>query len=199
MRSHHSYGYFLGVMGRYEEAYTELQRALRLDPLSSVFNAFLGFVYLYAHRYDQAIKQFLKTLELDPTSGAALAGLGWAHCCNAQYEPAIAAWRKAIPLWPGSTCIAWLGEAYAAADRRDEAHKVLKQLQELSKERYVTPYGVARIYAALRETDETFTWLETAYAQRANWMVLLKIDPCFDNLRSDPRFQDLMRRMNFPQ
>jgi AcrR family transcriptional regulator len=83
--------------------------------------------------------------------------------------------------------------------RRDEAHKVLKQLQKLSKERYVTPYGVARIYAALRETDETFTWLETAYAQRANWMVLLRVDPCFDDLRSDPRFRALMRRMNFQE
>src|SRR5262249_51961582 len=81
---------------------------------------------------------------------------------------------------------------------RDEAHKVLRQLEELSKQRYVTPYGRALIYAALGETDETFKWLETAYQQRANWMVLLKVDPCFDNLRSDPRFQDLMRRMNFP-
>jgi TolB-like protein/Flp pilus assembly protein TadD len=196
--AHHSYGYFLGVMGRYEEAYTELQRALRLDPVSSIFNAFLGFVYLHAHRYNQAIEQFLKTLELDATSGAAQCGLGWAYCCNAQYEPAIAALRKAIPLWPGSTCIAWLGEAYATAGYPDEARRVLAQLDQLSKERYVTPYGVARIYAALGEQEEAFRRLETAYQQRAEWMVLLKVDPCFDELRSHPRFQDLLRRMNFP-
>ncbi len=196
--AHHSYGYFLGVMGRYEEAYTELQRALRLDPLSSIFTAFLGFVYLHARRYNQAIEQFLKTLELDATSGAAQGGLGWAYCCNAQYELAIAALRKAIPLWPGSTCIAWLGEAYAAAGYPDEARKVLVQLDQLSRDRYVTPYGVARVYAALGEQEEALRWLETAYQQRAEWMVLLKVDPCFDTLRSHPRFQDLMCRMNFP-
>jgi tetratricopeptide (TPR) repeat protein len=102
-------------------------------------------------------------------------------------------------MWPGASPIAWLGEAYAAAGYRDEAQKVLQQLEELSKQRYVTPYGRARIYAALGETDETFKWLESAYQQRANWMVLLKVDPCFDDFRSDPRFQDLMRRMNFPE
>jgi hypothetical protein len=72
-------------------------------------------------------------------------------------------------------------------------------LEELSTQRYVTPYGKARIYAALDETDETFKWLETAYRQRADFMVLLKVDPCFDDFRSDPRFRDLMRRMNFPE
>jgi TolB-like protein/Flp pilus assembly protein TadD len=196
--AHQSFGLFLGLMGqRYEESYTELQRALRLDPLSSLFNAVLGFVYLYAHRYDRAIEQFLKTLELDPASGPAQGGLGWAYCCNADYEPAIAAYRKAIPLWPGSTCIAGLGEAYAAAGYREEAHKTLDHLSQLSRERYVTPWGVARIYAALGEPEEALRWLETGYQQRAEWMVLLKVDPCFDVLRSDPRFQDLMRRMNF--
>jgi len=71
-------------------------------------------------------------------------------------------------------------------------------LQELSKQQYVTPYGIGRIYTALGQKDEAFHWLETAYAQRENWMVLLKVDPCLDGLRPDPRFQDLMRRMNFP-
>jgi hypothetical protein len=71
-------------------------------------------------------------------------------------------------------------------------------LQERSKQQYVTPYGIGRIYAALGQKEEAFGWLETGYQQRANWMVLLKVDPLFDDLRSDPRFQDLMRRMNFP-
>src|ERR1700751_5164867 len=86
-------------------------------------------------------------------------------------------------LWPGSSPIAWLGEAYAAAGYREEAHKVLRQLEELSKQRYVTPYGRARIYAALGETGETFKWLETAYQQRPNWMVLLIRGPCCDDVR----------------
>jgi TolB-like protein/Tfp pilus assembly protein PilF len=196
--AHHLFGFYLGVMGRYEEAYTELQRAIRLDPLLSLTNGFLGYIYLYARRYDQAIEQFVKTLELDPNSSFVYGGLGWAYRCNSLHEPAIAALRKAVELWHGPSPLSWLGEAYAAAGRRDEALKVLEQLHELAKERYVTPYGVARIYAALDMKEEALHWLETAYRQRAEWMVLLKVDPCFDDLRPDPRLQDVLRQMNFP-
>jgi len=196
--AHQLFGFCLGVMGRYEEAYTELQRALRLDPLSSIINAFVGWVYLYGRRYDQAIEQFRKTLELDPSSGPAQAGLGWAQSCQSLYELAIASLRKGCELWPGSSPIALLGEAFARAGYRDEAHKVLQRLDQLSKQRYVTPYGVSRIYVALGQKQEALQWLETAYQQGAEWMILLKVDPGFDELRSDPRFQDLMRRMNFP-
>jgi TolB-like protein/Flp pilus assembly protein TadD len=197
--AHQMFGCYLGYLGRYEESYAELRRALRLDPLSSIFNAFLGVIYLYARRYDQAIEQCQKTLELDPNSASAWGFLGWAQSCKLRHEDAIASLRKCCHIWPGASPIAWLGEAYAAAGYRDEARKVLRQLEDLSKQRYVTPYGRARIYAALGETDETFKWLEAAYRQRANWMVLLKVDPCFDDSRSDPRFQQLMRRMNFPE
>ncbi len=195
---HHLFGFYLGAMGRYEEAYTELQRAIRLDPLLGLTNAFLGYIYLYARRYDQAIEQFMKTLELDPDSAFAHGGLGWAYRCKSLHEPAVAAARKAVELWHGPSPVSWLGEAYAAAGRRGEAHKILEQLHELSKQRYVTPYGVARIYAALGQKEDALHWLETAYRQRAEWMVLLKVDPCLDDLRPYPRFVDLMRRMNFP-
>jgi TolB-like protein/Tfp pilus assembly protein PilF len=195
---HHLFGFYLGAMGRYEEAYTELQRAIRLDPLLGLTNAFLGYIYLYARRYDQAIEQFVQTIKLDPNSAFAHGGLGWAYRCKSLHEPAIAASRKAVELWHGPSPLSWLGEACAAAGRRDEAHKVLEQLFELAKQRYVTPYGVARIYAALGKKEEALHWLETAYRQRAEWMVLLKVDPCLDDLRPDPRFEDLMRRMNFP-
>jgi TolB-like protein/Flp pilus assembly protein TadD len=196
--AHHLFGWYLCIMDRYEEAYAELQRAIRLDPIFSLSNAFLGIVYFYGRRYDQAIKQCQKTLELDPNSGPAQAFLGWAYRCKSLFEPGIAALRKACDLWPGSTPIGMLGEAYAAAGRRDEALKVLEQLDQLSKQRYVTPYVVSRIYATLGQKDEAFHWLEIAYQQQAEWMVLLKVDPCFDNLRPDPRFQDLLLRMNFP-
>ena len=79
-----------------------------------------------------------------------------------------------------------------------EAKKILKQLQEVSKQRYVPSYVVARIYAAMGDKDEALRWLETAYKERAAWMVVLKVDPRFDYMRSDPPFQDLLRRMNFP-
>jgi TolB-like protein/Tfp pilus assembly protein PilF len=196
--AHHLFGFYLGLMGRYEEAYTELQRAIRLDPRSSLANALLGYIYLYARRYVQAIEQFVKTTELDPNSAFAHGGLGWAYRCKSMHEPAIAAGQKAVELWHGPSPLAWFGEAYAAAGRRDEAHKILEQLFELAKQRYVTPYGVARIYAALGMKEEALHWLETAYRQRAEWMVLLKVDPCLDDLRPDPRFKELLVRMNFP-
>jgi tetratricopeptide (TPR) repeat protein len=114
------------------------------------------------------------------------------------HESAIASLRKSCDIYPGSGPIAWLGQVYATAGYRSEALKILEQLQELSKQQYVSAYGVGRIYAALGQTKEAHRWLETAYEQHANWMVFLKVDLVFDDLRSDPRFQDLMRRMNFP-
>ena len=114
------------------------------------------------------------------------------------YEEAIPELQKGVELWPGSTPIGMLGEVYAASGYRNEAQKILEQLQELSKQRYVTPYVIARIHVTLGEKDKALQWLETAYQQQAEWMVLLKVDPCFDDLRPDPRFQSLMRRMNFP-
>ena len=131
----------------------------------------LGFVYIYTCRYDQAIEQFARTVELDQNSAPAQGGLGWAHRCKSLHEPAIAASRKAVELWPSARPLSWPGEAYAAAGRRDEAHKILEQLHELSKQRYVTPYGVARIYAALGKQQEALHWLEAGYRQRAEWMV----------------------------
>jgi TolB-like protein/Flp pilus assembly protein TadD len=196
--AHHLFAWYLCIMDHYEEAYAEIQRAIRLDPLFSLSNAFLGIVYFYARRYDQALEQCQKTLALDPHSGPAQAFLGWTYSRKSLHEPAITALRKACDLWPGSTVIGLLGEAYAAAGHYDEAIKVLEQLDQLSKERYVTPYVVGRIYATLGRQDEAFRWLEIAYQQQAEWMVLLKVDPVLDNLRPDPRFQDLLQRMNFP-
>ena len=97
------------------------------------------------------------------------------------------------------TFLAWLGEAYAVAGHRDEALKVLERLQELSKQRYVTPYIVAGIYAALGKKEEALQWLNSAYGEHAAFMVLLKTESRFDYLRSDPHFQDILCRMNFAE
>jgi hypothetical protein len=92
----------------------------------------------------------------------------------------------------------YLGAAHAAAGDLDAAQKILHELKERSKERYTSPYLLGRLYAALGKKDEAFHWLETGHQNRAEWMVLLKTEAGFDCLRSEPRFQDLMRRMNFP-
>ncbi len=197
--AHQWFGLYLALMARFEEAYTELMRAVRLDPQSLMIRVTLGFVCWCWRRYDQAIEHFERALEIDPNFIWAHGDMGFTYVEQLKYDHAIAAGRKAVELSQGApTFIALLGDEYAVAGRLAEARETLEQLQELSKQRYVTPYVVARIHAAMGETDEALHWLESAYRERAAWMVVLKIDPRFDNMRSDRRFQDLMRRMNFP-
>ncbi len=198
--AHQWFGMGLGLMGRYEEAYTELKRAISLDPCSSVIHWTFGFVYHRARRYDQAIEQRERALELDPNFAQGHGGLGFDYLEKGMYEPAISELQKAVQLSQNApTFLGWLGEAYAVAGHRDEALKVLERLQELSKQRYVTPYIVAGIYAALRKKEEALQWLNSAYGEHAAFMVLLKTEPRFDYLRSDPLFQDILRRMNFAE
>ncbi len=198
--AHGWFGLYLGAVGRFEEAFTELKRALCLDPLSLIINASLAWVYLCARRYDQQIEQSEKTLDLDPSFQVARWTLAVGYLQKAMYEQAIVELRKAVQISRDAPIpLGVLGEAYAAAGYRDEAEKVLQQLKEVSKRRYVTPYIIGRIYAALNQKDEALRWLETAYQERAVWMVWLKVDARLDSLRGDPRFQGLLRRMNFPE
>jgi len=198
--AHQWFGVSLAMMGRHEEGFTELKRAVRLDPLSSIILSTLGFVCWCARRYEQAIEYYEKALHLDCNFALARAGLGFAYLYKSMHESAIAEMRKGIELSRGAPMfLAWLGEAYAAAGYWLDAQNILEQLKQISKERYVSPYNIGRICAAIGEKEEALRWLETAYCQRAAWMVALNIEPRFDGLRPDPRFQELMRRMNFPE
>jgi TolB-like protein/Tfp pilus assembly protein PilF len=195
--AHHWFGMTLGMMGCYEEAYTELKRALRGDPQWSYVHFGLSFVYWSGRRYDQAIERCHKALELDPNSVQAHVWLGVSSVARLMWEPAVAALQRAVELSQRTpVATACLGEAYAAAGAPEEAQKIL---HELTGQRHVTAYFVSRIYAALGKTNEAFEWLETAYQEHGEWMILLKVDPRFDSLRDDARFQDLMRRINFPK
>jgi TolB-like protein/Flp pilus assembly protein TadD len=195
--AHHWFGMCLAMMGRYEEGYTELKRAIRLDPQWSYIHFGLAFVHWCGRRHDLAIESCKKALELDPNSVQALAWLGLAYVAKMEFQPAIAAMQKSVNIsQPAPVPVALLGEAYAAAGVNDEARKIL---DELTGQRHATAYFVSRIYAALGETNEALKWLETSYHEHGEWLVLLKVDPRFDGLRDDVRFQDVVRRINFLQ
>ena len=196
--AHSWFGVGLALMGRFEESYTELGRAIRLDP-HPIMNQALGFVLFLGRKYDQAIEQLGRSIEGDASLAQAHSVLGLTYAYKSMHGSAIAAARKAVELSEGAPLFTTiLGVAYAMAGYRDDALKTLQRLRELSKQRYVSAYPVAHLYAALRERDEAFRWLEAAYLERAALLLMLKTDPGFDDLRPDPRFQDLLRRMNFP-
>jgi TolB-like protein/Tfp pilus assembly protein PilF len=197
--AHTWFGFFLAMMGRYEEAYTELIRAARLDPRFSTVYFCLGFLHWAARRYEQAIETYEKAIELEPSNTLAHAFKGAAYQSKSLYEPAVAALQKSVQLSQGATSfVAVLGETYAKAGMRDAAQSTLRQLQDISKQQYVAPYVMALLTLALGRSDEAINCLEAGYRGRDPLMVLIKVDPRLDDLRSEPRFQDLLRRMNFP-
>jgi len=173
-----------------------MREAQELDPLSPLMNTGLGHSFHFARQHDRAIEHYRQTLEIDPNFALAHHGLGLAYEQNGMYSEAILEFQKACTLFPGNTLmVASLSHAYAVAGKRSEALKLLAELQEQSKRRYVSPYGVALGYTGLREQNQAFEWLEKAFAERAGWLVLLKVEPRFDSLRADPRFADLVQRI----
>ncbi|MGB2889186.1 MAG: tetratricopeptide repeat protein, partial [Candidatus Acidiferrales bacterium] len=197
--AHQWHAVALLAMGRSEEAITENKRALELDPLSLIINRTLGSVFYLARQYDQAIEQERKTLELDPNVVLAHEYLGLAYVQKSMYKEGIAECEKELVGSPGSPyALSGLGYAYAGAGRRAEAQKVLDKLNELSKQKYVPAVSRVGIYVGLGEKDKAFEWLERSYEERSIGSALrnAKVDPVYDPLRSDPRFQDLLRRMN---
>jgi tetratricopeptide (TPR) repeat protein len=154
----------------------------------------LGAAFYFARQYDQAIEQYRKTLELDPNFFAPHTFLGWAYIQKSMYKEGVAELEKAVAITPSNMSLACLGYGYAAAGKRQEAQKMLDQLNDLSKQKYVAPFHRAIICVGLGERDQTFEWLEKAYEE--HFIIGIKVNPIFDPLRSDPRFADLLRRMN---
>ena len=196
---HAEYASYLLAMGRHQEALSEITRARELDSVSLVVNAGMGRVLFFARKYDEAIEQCQNTVELDPSFGGAHLVLGRAYKQKQMYAEALTALQRAKSLSSDSPeVVALIGYTYAVSGRHVEASKILEELQVQSKERYVSPYYPAMVYAGLGERDKAFDWLEKAFEEREGRMTILKIAPEFDSLRSDPRFASLVRRVGLP-
>jgi len=196
--AHHWYAWHLSLLGRFDEAIAEMRKAENLDPLSLIINADLAELLGLAHSYDDSIRQSLKTIEMDPSFALAHNQLAQAYLQKHMYAEAVAELQKAVELSKDSpTCIANLARAYVASGKRSEAVKLLDVLKRRSTTGYSNASEIAMIYASLGDTDQAMAWLEKGFEERFNPGVLLR--PGFDPLRSDPRFEDLRRRIGLPK
>jgi tetratricopeptide (TPR) repeat protein len=198
--AHGFYGWYLTSLKRFDEGIAECQRARELDPLSSETNFLLGQSLYLARRYDLAINQFRTTIDLDPSLWVAHDELGWVYEERGDFPGAIAEIEKARALEPNvAEPLASLGRAYALSGQAAKARQVLDQLNQKSQKINVTPYNVASIYSALGDKRSALAQLERAYQERSFYLVWLSVDPQLDSLRAEPAFQDLLRRVGFPQ
>lgn len=196
--AYHWHALHLAGLGQFDEALDEMKRARALDPLSLIINAELGRVLYTARQYEAAADQLLQTLDLDPGFGPARMWLSLVYLQQGRFEDSVAAAQSIAIDSGGATALAVLGASYAAAGRPSDAAGIIETLEQLSDQRYVSPASFALVHTQLEEADEAFAWLEKAFEQRSAYLRLLKVDPIFDPLRADPRFEALLLRMNFP-
>ena len=189
------YGMFLSIMGRFEEGLAELERARQLDPTSLIINADLGLANYFARRYDRCIEHLRNTIEMHPSSFRPHINLVGCYVQKGMFNDAIAEAQKALGLMvrAGRGARSILSYSYAAAGREREARAILEEWAAQPR-RFAQPFSPAAAYAALGDSDNALELLELGYEQRA-YMPRLAVDPALDSLRSDPHFQDLVRRV----
>jgi serine/threonine protein kinase/tetratricopeptide (TPR) repeat protein len=195
--AHQWYSIHLQETGRLDEAVAEAKRAQDADPLSLMVSSVAGRTFYFARLYDQSIQQLRKTLEMDPNFPRAHWFLAMAYEQVARQDEAIAECQKALSLSGREPAVLGvLGHAYAVSGRTAQARKVLAELKDLSKQRYVAPFDIALVYAGLGDKVHALEWLTKAYQDHSVGVTWIKVDPRFDGLRGEPSFQDLLRRMN---
>ena len=197
--AHHWYSVYLTAMVRPAEATAEILKAQNFDPLSPAIQTDIGFQLYYARRYDEAIRHLTSTLEMNPNLPLAHLWLGRSYQEKQMYAQALAEFAQAEKFmrnWP--VTIAARGTVLALAGRDQEARKVLAELGELAKKRYVTAYGVALVYAGLGDRDQAFVWLQRGVEERTHWLVWTQLDPRWTGLRGDSRFEEVLRQVGLP-
>ncbi|MGB6864937.1 MAG: protein kinase [Candidatus Aminicenantaceae bacterium] len=193
------YAEHLYSIGRHDVSIQQARLALELDPLSSMISTALGVSLYFGGEYDQAIQQYQRTLTVTPNFQRAIYWLGFGYIKKEMYREGIEQFKLVFDLSGDSVDLAALGYAYAVAGQRNEAEEVLRQLEKLATQRYVSPVDLAMLHVGLDNNEQAIEYLEIAYEEHADRMSWIKVNPVFDPLRSDPRFQAILQRMNFPE
>ena len=195
--AHQWYGTFLAARGRVDEAVRETRRTQEIERNSPIIASQLGLVYFLGHRYDEAIAECQKLIATEPGFFVARRYLGLAYTQKKMYAQAIAEYQQAVQLSNNSPLMkAEYADALARSGDTAKAQAELNNLIEVWKQKRILAYQIASIYVGLNDKDRAFEWLNNAFQDRADWLVFLKVDPRFDSLHSDPRFEELLRRVN---
>lgn len=197
--AHYSYGNFLVAMGRTDEALNEFRSALQIDPLSLNIQTNIGWAQYIAGNYDAALLQVRQVIDRDPTFARAYLNLGEILQEEGKMDEAIRAYKTIRDLSHDPLADMALGHAYAVAGQRSEAEKIAADLEDRVRRKEVSSFLPAVVYAGMNEKDKSFYWLERAYQERSNWLTLIKVGRRLKNLRGDPRFDDLLKRVGFPE
>jgi serine/threonine-protein kinase len=197
--AHHWYSHLLVASGRFTESLNESGSALALDQLNPIINVHLGWNYFFARRYSEALTQLGRTIELDPNYGLAYWYRGLTYEQQGKYADAMADMTRGATLLQGNVVVAAdIGHVHATSGNRREAEDVIKKLQQESTRRYISSFEIALIYVGIGETDRAFEWLDKAYRERSDLLVYLRVDPRLDPIRSDERFDNLLKRVGMP-
>ena len=196
--AHMWYGVFLTLMGRFDEALVEIQKARELDPFSTVINWTMGYILYYARQFDRALEQYRYTLMLDPYFQRVHMDIALTYTQKSMFAEALAKsedFANSMTLVPD--VLATIGYIKALAGKENEARSILNELQDRARQRYVSPYSIAIVHIALNEVDQALSCLERSFQEKEDAMPSLKVNPRMDPLRSQPRFQELLRRIGF--
>jgi TolB-like protein/Tfp pilus assembly protein PilF len=192
------YSQLLFWMGRPEEAMAQIERALQLDPFNALFRGIYAMSLNFTRRYDEAIAVFRETLRTAPDNWIALSNLRSAYHHKGMYEEALEIWRKWFDAKDDQEAEEALARGYEEAGYSGALSRVAEMLIARSRTTYVTSWQIGTLYTRAGKNDEALEWLEKAYEEHDGNMPYISIDPIFNGLRDDPRFQDLLRRMNLP-
>jgi serine/threonine-protein kinase len=192
------YALYLMIMGRFDEAIAEAKKALELDSLSLIINAVLGGVYYFAGMLPESIEQFRRTIEIDPQFSVTYLFQAGALEAMGREKEAVDSLKKLVMLTGKSPfALGYYGGALALAGQKDQALKILDDLEQLSRKRFVSPLYIAMVYIGFDDKDKAFEYLEKAYEERESFMAFIHTWPQFQGLRSDPRYEALVKKMGF--